>query len=351
MTTSSHFRISPDLSLDPRQNYTRWLISVNERAVLKSTTSIVLRNLLTPQAEWLVANPANPSRIPTAPAELGNNPNAGAIAQWKHATDVANAAIILSNDLKTDIILSLGESIDRETSVGTTGHTTQAIHELLALIKTAYGTLDTSDIVMLESQLTINPAISFRANVANFVSIFTQLGTLNMYTSEYSKMAALESACATMSTAALVLSYKNDFPTLGDRSFTAMAAYMEARVPNLTASAAGYAGKAEAAYADLAARYTALESRLATQEANAAAVSTKAKAPHPGGRGGRGRGHQHGRGGRGAGPQQPRPYCFVHGSKGHKGTDCTIMLNDASYTAAMKEAAHPQTIDGYQGHA
>ena len=269
--TTSHFRISPDLSLDPRQNYARWLISVGERAVLKSTTSIVLRNLLTPQAEWLVANPANPSRIPTAPAELGNNPNAGAIAQWKHATDVANSAIILSNDLKTDIILSLGESIDRETSVGTTGHTTQHIHDILALVHAAYGTIDTFDIVVLEASLVINPDIPFRANIVHFQHVFTQLETI-LFTSEYSKMKALESACASTPITSIIVHYHNKFPRLADRTFDAMASYIEERIPNLAVSAESHVSHA---YTELAVKFAALEARLALAVAVDAAPSIK----------------------------------------------------------------------------
>ena len=191
----THFKITPDLSSHPRQCYRKWLTSVRECAVLNSTGSIDLCNLLTPQAEWLALHPENPSRLPLAPAALGGDPNAGTIAVWKHRTEISDSAVRLSNDLKADIITSLGRSIDLETSVGTTGHTTQHIHDILALVHAAYGTIDTSDIVVLEASLVINPDITFRANIVHFQHVFTQLETI-LFTSEYSKMKALESACA-----------------------------------------------------------------------------------------------------------------------------------------------------------
>jgi len=189
--------------------------------------------------------------------------------------------------------------------------------------------------------------------MAEFRHTFTALNSVSMYTSAYDQMEALEDACEGGPTVSLVLAYKNEFPLLANRSFAAMTAYIEARIPNLTATAAGYAGKveSEAPISALVARFAALEARI---EAAAAAAVAAPNHTGQGGRGGRGGGRAQGRG-RGRGRQQPapaptaNPYCFVHGHAGHPGIACKTMRFDISYTDAMKQATALTTIDGYKG--
>jgi len=345
------FIISPGLFEDPRLNYPSWIISVTEWASLRNFGPVLITNLIPTDAAWNADHPAGEPRLPAPPADMAGNPNAAAIAVWKRHTEIAEKAEIISNEFKAAIIASLGPDIDRETSVGETGHITQSISEILSLVKTAYGNLTTTDIAQRKASLTINPAQSFRANMAEFRHTFTALSTVGMYTSAYDQMQALEDACAGGPTASLVLAYKNEFPLLANRSFAAMTAYIEARIPNLTATAAGYAGKveADAPMAALVAKFAALEARI---EAAAAAAVAAPNHTGQGGRGGRGGGRAQGRG-RGRGRQQPapaaNPYCFVHGHAGHPGTACRTMKFDNSYTDAMKQATASSTIDGYRG--
>ena len=356
ITADSFNKISPDLSVDARQHYTQWIISCNELADLKSTPLIRLRNLIPSDADWAAAHPDEP-RVPVLPEPLGNNPNAGTIATWRYATEIGNQANFLTNEFKAAVITSLGVDIDRETCVGTTGHTTQSTAAIFDLVKTGYGTLDSSDIAKLEASLVLQPDKSFRANMAHFQHVFTALGALGLYQAEYAQMIALENACKSTSTESIASAYKHQFPLLADRSFAAMTAYIEARIPNLTASAVGYAGKAEATTT------TQLLKELADLRATLAAATSIQ--PVPTGRGGRGggrttgrdgRGNGNGRGnGRGAGratPQMqltPKVYCFAHGYGEHLGSICSKMANDPSYTDGMKAATAPCVIDGYQG--
>ena len=159
-------------------------------------------------------------------------------------------------------------------------------------------------------------------------------------------MIALENACKSTSTEFIASVYKHQFPLLADRSFAAMTAYIEARIQNLTASAVGYAGKAEAI------TNTQLLKELADLRATLAAATSIQ--PVPTGRGGRGGGRTTGRNGRGvAEPPQmqltPKVYCFAHGYGEHLGSICSKMANDSSYTDGMKAATAPCVIDGYQG--
>ena len=144
---------------------------------------------------------------------------------------------------------------------------------------------------------------------------------------------------------------------MAERTFDRQCTYIELREPNISASAAGFAGKIEAAVAAVTAaqkaEIAALTATVAALAANQAAAKTAAQAPNhagqrgQGGRGGRGGGRNQGRS---AGRGKPRPYCFEHGYVGHLGMICTKMAADPSYTIAMKTATAPCTLDGYAGH-
>jgi hypothetical protein len=93
----------------------------------------------------------------------------------------------------------------------------------------------------------------------------------------------------------------------------------------------------------------------AANKAAQANVATAAAPPIANGGGGQrnapGRGGR-GRGGRNQAARGPRTfhYCYKHGSRsGHKGSICTDMANDASYTQEMKNATGPQRLQGHDG--
>jgi hypothetical protein len=134
-----------------------------------------------------------------------------------------------------------------------------------------------------------------------------------------------------------------------------MIQFFREQLPLVQAAAAASASAMNASANEL--ELASLRLEVATLRTGAAAqanVATAAAPPHVNGGGQRnapGRGGR-GRGGRNQAARGPRTfhYCYKHGSRsGHKGSICTDMANDASYTQEMKNATGPQRLQGHDG--
>jgi len=343
--------IAVSLEKNPRLNYPKWRTAVLQWAVTQSINGFSLSNQLLTNEEWEnefpPINEVPQARLPAFPARLIGNATASAVLNWKYDTDVATSALALAMAFKTAILNSIGAAINNEFADPLRGHIDHEIHQIMNFIKIGYGTVTEADIELIKEDMIINETKSWRENVGTFNSIFTLLAPIGHYTTDLDKRSAMDKAISKTRYAPILKAYKDHTPLLAERTFDAQCSYIELRESNLSASEAGYAGKAEANYTALNAEIAALTATVAALSATPAAAPTNP--PSQGRGGGRGGGRTQGRG-RGRGRGQQETYCFAHGhNKTHKGTECKTMENDTSYTQAMKTASAPCLIDGYYG--
>jgi hypothetical protein len=246
--------------------------------------------------------------------------------------EIANSAVALTASFKEAILTSVGPAINGEFAHPTRGYIALEIHEIMGLIKRGYGTVTEADIRRLNDELIIDEAKSWRDNVANFRSIFILLAPVGQFTTDLDKRTALDEAIKKTRYAPLLEAYKNLNPLLAERTFDLQSLYIEQRESNLSASAAGYAGKAESNNESLKAEIAALTATVAALSTKPVATAPPPNPPGQGQHGGRGGGRTQGRS-RGRGRNQQEIYCFHHGrNRTHMGTECTTVANDASYT-------------------
>ena len=358
--------ISESLSENPRLNFAKWNIAILQWATENSINGFDLSGLLLTDAEWTLRHPpiaGEPQpRRPPFPARLAGIANHTANTNWKYDNDLAAASKALCSQLKGLILTTASTVIDHEYADPVRGHIDHEIHDIMAYIKRGYGTVNESDIKRLKEDLVFDMTKSWRENVGKFRAIFTQLGAVGLFTTDFDKRAALDNAIDKTQYAHLLAAYKNDTPVLANRTFEAECSYIELRESNISASAVGFAGSVESSPAFLAisaelASMRDIMSTMAAASINPVAPTNYAgqggrsgRSGRSGGRNqGRGAGRGAGRGGAGHGLAQPN-YCFLHGyHQRHMGTTCRDMAADPSYTQAMKDATAPCKIGGYDG--
>jgi hypothetical protein len=221
---------------------------------------------------------------------------------------------------------------------------------------------------------------SFRSDAPALRLKFQTLADLGQPVSNMAKMLYLERAIALLpEPVEAVQHYKRLHWNVTDRSFDAMVQYISNHISIATVSSAHYAAAIgpvigagppppPLATTDtdviLQGILTSLQHLVTTSAPTASAVGAihgtvaKGAAPPPlprppaprGGTAGR-EPHRSPAAGRPASSSyRPKFYCFVHG-EGHAGADCRVMKRDRFYTAAMRRATAPCTIDGVEGHA
>ena len=333
-TKADTLPISENLIENPRLMYARWNTAVLQWATNNSITGFEIQHQLLTDVEWEIRFPPVAGvpipRLPEFPPRFAGNANAAIIANWKYDTEITASVEALVKQFKSAILVSLGPAIEREFADPLRGHIDHSIHQIMDLVRTGYGTVTEADILRLKENMIIDETKSWRENIGKLRSIFTLLAPVGHYTTDFDKRSALDNAIAKTKFAPLLEAYKNETPLLANRTFDQQCTYIELREPNISASAAGFAGKVEAAVAAITsaqeAKIAALTATVAALTANPAAATAAVQAPNHAGQGGRG-----GRGGRGggrnhersAGRGKPRPYCFEHGYVGHPGTICT----------------------------
>lgn len=338
-----------------------------------------------PQTNAAIPRPQPP--LPTAPLNLPNAAGAGAIQTRKEALELYRNVASGISTVRDYVLLCCGETIRLELNDLLGGLSSQTLPQILLYLETTYGVLSEQDYRNITGSLhnKFSTPASFRSEVAKMQSSFKTLADNNQPIAEILKMQYLESACELMpAITAVIARYKEAHEAVSTRTLTGMAQYVMRHAP-LTTANLGYAnattnipftvtGATVPSYypgstsvaapptiadnnstAILHALAPLLAPFLTTHFAGLAHNTT----PNPnnrGGRGGRsGRTNTSGRGGRGGAPQpeqrRKKSYCFVHGYQhSHAGPQCKTMINDSSYTEAMKAAIAPGIIDGYQGN-
>lgn len=202
-----------------------------------------------------------------------------------------------------------------------------------------YGIHTEADLERLNNSLRMpfHTDSTFNADAVVMATTFRILANAGQPKSEVDKMQALEAATSNLvSVTRAIVTYKEAFPLVHDRSFANMVAHIRTHAPNITVGAAGYVASATT---DIERRIQAgIEEgvRLALEKRK---ITFDNRNRNTAGRGGR-----HGRqGGRRLG------YCFLHGY-GHSGLKCYAMAADpGTYTIEMVNATAPVTINGLHG--
>jgi hypothetical protein len=268
-------------------------------------------------------------------------------------------------ELKQEVLATaLGPIIVSELEGLPGGLAEQSLGDILVYLEETYGEPSEEDLNALDASLAtpLSVLAGFRAFAPQLKLKITKMEQFGQPVSQLRQMQCLQSATKLFpSITEAIKDYKKSFPTISERSFDGMVAYIRKHVPQLTVADMGWAGHANSTapaphapglltISDLVAEILPMLLQHMNTTAHAAtSPAGRGHGPAAAGRGlaaGRGRGG--GRGGRG-GRGVAQPYCFEHGYRGHIGEDCSVMTADPTYTSAMKKATAPCTIDGYHG--
>ena len=309
-----------------------------------------ISNLLPTQLVWDADHPGE-NRLPQIPAPLAAAAGNGAIANFKEASET----YILAQNAKKAFKQAMIDSFPaNEFSIPGEGYRTQEPHVLLGKALAKYGTLNATDVAKLQFELATWPSDApFDANVTRMQNLFLQLNRVGLNVTDFEKLAAFQAitpGAAHLTT--LLDRYKALNPLLADQRFEAAMTYIASQLPNMTATAAGYASNVtskQPTYSDLAtsvrelqAGMTALLLRLPPAPVSTPKQYKASPAPDP------------------APPPAANPnwkpprvrlYCFHHGwNLKHAGPDCNFMQDPHhGYTHAQMNADRPETIDGVDG--
>jgi hypothetical protein len=202
--------------------------------------------------------------------------------------------------------------------------------------------------------ITWDASKDFESNVIARNRNIYLLNQANLCTQDYEKIASFIAATrGNVQITEVLKDYHVGHATMVTQVYDEMIQFFREQLPLVQAAAAASASAMNASAKDD--EIAALKKALAAS--TAANVATAAAAAPPIANGGGGQRNAPGRGGRGRGGRNqaargPRTfhYCYKHGSRsGHKGSICTDMANDASYTQEMKNATGPQRLQGNDG--
>jgi hypothetical protein len=296
------------------------------------------------------------AELPVAPGPLAQNATNAQIAIRANEDDKFKAVQVGMRQLKELLSVAIGPVIRDDMDLAHPGGiASMTLQDMLLFLEARHSTVTNADLNMLIQSLStkFDSVATFRADIARMAKTYRTLERCNQAFPEKHKTDALAAAVEhdlALSTCAAAY-YKHVLdPSL--RTFTDMHEFIRVRATNvqITAAKAGYAAAttivASVPPEELSAQVRSLADTVASL---AAAIQ---RPPERGGRTGRGGREQRtsGRGrGRGAVAIEVRKYCFEHGFGSHAGAECTVMQNDSSYTANMKNATAPCVIDNYQG--
>jgi len=313
--------------------------------------------------------------IPTKPARPGGNPGHAALAFWKEDSQHAASVAAGITKLKKEIIIALGKVITADLSTGRGGMAAKSIRMILEYLETKYGTLTETDLkhlrALLGKKFTTPTDFTKEASELKVNISALEAGGDNMSQTQLLEIFE-EATNGVMGIPPIIARYKRRVAIVGNRVLQDLIDMIEIELPMTTTNDAKYANSSQQLLSPMDVENFALATTTASQNSEMSTLllskviqrldtmesNLRAAGRGPGGRipgRGRGEGRGAGRGGAGRGQttkQDNRPmlYCFEHGpQRSHAGTDCHHMKNDATYTAEMKNAPAPCTINGYEG--
>lgn len=275
-------------------------------------------------------------------------PNAAnaAVAMYNHTQKRYTETMTGIAAIKTRTIALIGPTIAGEAGDPVHGTILLTHTDVINYVYNNYGELNAQDLTLLQHRVrTFDSALAIMTNISQQKKTLSLLQPHGIFTSNFDRINCL--AFATSSNPQLVQlinDYKRLHPALLDQTYQGATEYIRTQAPNITAIAAGYANAATDS-----STHTAM---ITAMQAEITALKLAVQKPGGGGKSGGG-----GKPNSGATPHIPSTqthYCFLHGynyrdKRGHNGDKCTSMASDTKYSAEMKAAKHPQTINGIIG--
>ena len=280
-----------------------------------------------------------PRQQPQAPNIFAANAGHAVVAiynqEQKRYTDTVNGIAAI----KTRVLALIGSTLAGEAGDPTHGTILLTHTDIINYVYDNYGQLNAQDLTMLQQRVkTFDSAQTIMANITQQKKTLSLLQPHGILTSNFDRIQYLAEATSNDPQLTLLIhDYKRLHPALAEQTYDGVTEYIRIQSPNMTATAAGYANAAvsspqAAMIADMRAEIAAL--KLAAQQLAGGGRLSKGSKVHI--------------------PSTQTHYCFFHGynyrdKPGHNGDGCTSMSADPTYTAAMKAAKAPATINGIKG--
>ena len=355
--------ITPELtSANYRVCWPQLESNIDSRATdLSEVGSYDLRDCLIPQVDWDAMHPPAADgtkfpRLPQPPAPIGDDALTKERALFNERKRIAAKAQNGERILRNQMARAFADIGSRISIPGTGLKTITTADQMSKMKAMCIPTLE--DIRFLQAAIiTWDASKDFESNVIARNSNIYLLNQANLCTQDYEKIASFIAATkGNVQITEVLKDYHVGHATMATQVYDEMIQFFREQLPLVQAAAAASASAMNASAKDD--EIAALRLENAAFKAGAAAqanVATAAAPPIANGGGGQrnapGRGGR-GRGGRNQAARGPRTfhYCYKHGSRsGHKGSICTDMANDASYTQEMKNATGPQRLQGHDG--
>jgi len=309
-----------------------------------------------------------PRRVPMAkPARLHGAPNHGALQNYREDSAEYIGVAEARNTLRTMVLIGCGPTIMEELSTDVGGLAAKTLAQIWAYLERQYGTLKADDVAALRDEIVQHPFANSATFSEDATKFLMKIAILNRGGENMSNTQLIEiftnQTDGVPGIRDITLRYKRRVPELVDRNLRDLIERIRIELPTITTSAARYVNHARTNHDDNNAGHDILSNAAQANGQFAAALqkigdrldsmeskiqqSRNGKTPNQGRGGGRAGGGRGGAAGRGAGAPQSKYFCFEHGTnRTHNGKECKVMINDSTYTQAMKDAASPCTIDG-----
>ena len=289
-----------------------------------------------------------PPAIPMYPADLLPAATASQIATYRVQVDLRIHYFRILEAFKAAVLIAMGEALVQAISDPLAGYAvTMEVLPIFDHLRATYGILTTGDIRDLQTQLQVlilaDDMPTFVSFSTHFSEAIERLETAGQGLRPFQQMEAFINSTANQPNIAKAIEkYVETNPILGNRSLPLMIAYVRSNLSNVipTSAASGYSALAKSLEHQSKASEVfekVFIDKIADLEAKLAAAVTQISA------GGRNRNSSWRR----RPTSAPRVYCYFHGTCGHLGTDCTIMLADpARFSNRMLKSKSAMEVPG-----
>ena len=293
-----------------------------------------------------------PPNIPVFPANPGAAATASELELYRQEARMCTIHWQVVEAFKTAVLVAMGEDLVQEVADPLAGEAvTMETLDIFIHLNANYGVLTSADVRALKMELTqpisSDDTKTFIKFAANFSTIVLRLETAGQALPAFEQMELLTIATEReFEISKAIDKYVDNNPILARRSLPDMIAAVRTSLSNVNPTATNKAGFSaltrnldRQAMVDeifgkvFADKFAEIDARIAS--------AMQQKSPTVSARGSVG----------GTAGSQRRSfvpaYCFLHGNRGHPGSQCRIMLSDRSkFTNAMLKAKTPTDVAG-----
>lgn len=349
--------ILPTLISHPTRVFSQWYSSVSAFAACIGTADFtygLVHLVISPQA-W-AALPGNtaqngdvaPVPNPQPPGTLAGNASAATVHLYREDVELHRRYLGYVASLRAALLESLGPEIQISLRDPQHNIIILSIPQIMAAMRTSYGTAAAADIeallVQLSEPIQGGDHDTFMSFTIGFRQIVAALDRAGQPLSQYMQCRRLQEATVSQSNIARAVAfYFETNPLLADQSLAELIQFVLRQLQNTSVSSIGYANTAAVLPS------VPIRSPPPINEAYMAATDRRQRK-----RQGRGQSNST------SGPRlssgvdttlpihSSRHYCYQHGFGGHPSSTCNFMRRSTAHTAAMRAATSPTDVPG--GH-